>query len=606
MKWTIGFLFVFAVLLPPKLVFSESDGPGIQWKEFKGVGPFKKDVLKSIQPEALASMANRPINWNDYSSKFWNKADVLRNSKQNTFQASLSQYMTLMLAGKDIDKNYATYDALFESLKSLEESKKAMQRSFLQNLREIDFPILVKNSAVMDFYGGGSQSDFIRQIENRIDDYIETENVQEKIVGSWLQSRKTMVDGKVSEDIIVERAGFRLEQFPSDPIVKPSEVPGKKNERRFTIYKALRIYPNFTLGKDSLYEVTKTKSNDCPDCEIVSVDFKGADHLKGPNDREKLSLIADVRRHASIQDERLAKIRKAHQAQMTDLHTQMTGYRQQMQAIKAEVESLANKVLPEGKLDKSLFKNWDKYEEVFQYLASAISDIRKGAEDDLNNLFNTSEKIVYTLKRVAMSEHDQIMPFFWERMSPNERNSDFNMLMERIKELQKIEVTTVKNGIPTSVQGSEFYVDPTLNSVKEYALIGPVMLIGEEKLVSRSLTYLLALKAELKKATCPVGGQRGGVFKKTKYRSALDTCRPCQLPTLDELVRNSNLLDGEYWSRETEDAAIKVFVKGKDKCDSYENNPMLSDNFTRFDVNTGVILRSKSSRARFLCSDSVQ
>ncbi|CAN2039241.1 exported hypothetical protein [Candidatus Magnetomoraceae bacterium gMMP-15] len=598
MKYILNIIniFLMVLILCASSVKAQSF---IEWKKYTNAAQFN-EICKKITDEAVQAKEHKDYPWSELSGKLWTEAEDLKNSQQNDFQNKLKVYNEVEVDIENVKKQQAIYSALITTLKTLEDSKKALQKTYLQSLRDIDTTVLVYNCKQIDAVSSLKKE--LSKMEKEIENYIKENYIKNNKSGltlSEINSETSYENGRLKKDIIVFKEGMKLESYPSDPIV---DYQPTSNKRLINIYKikALRIFSILSLNNKTLYDIPlETNITPCKSCKFLNnindLDIK----LSSAKQQDLERLIADIENHNSIQTKHFSNLNKIYSKQISSLEKQINLFKSQQSNIETEVEEMAKGDTYVNIISKDTFTNWHNYDEIFATLIQHLKKLKKDKQDELNKVYSKSEKIVYTLKRVLIPEIEDADKYFLNIVNPNNTDSYFNYLIYRLQELQQIEVTVVENDVLISVKGNEYYYKPSQDSIKKFAIIGPEFGWDSEKY--RSATFIIALKADLIKMDCPSGQGTSGIFEETTFYQAKKICRSCSLPTLRNLCNNNELPNGEYWSIEKEGKNIKILVKGRKNCEKYENHILMSGYFEKITENIGIILKPESSAAKFYC-----
>jgi hypothetical protein len=578
----LSICFSFFIILSSSVSYCEE--PDIEWRSFDPDNFVEFCVKKTkTHPGKIA--------WNYYNSHLWEESENLKKEQKAKFKDKLKEYMETDVDINDLARLKETYKGLLDSLKNWESLKKSFTKAYLQSLRDIDFSVIVKNQTEFDDYGDLQKAR--DKMESQINLWIFQQHDQ--INGWWNNTENT---GSLFKDIKVSAKEMRLEGYPNG-LINTSVSAGKTGISLLTQIKAVRLFPNLIFEGTGLYQISDknhNKTNACGSCIMLIPETEQT--LNSGIDEKTKKLIENVKNHNKIQLKHLNALDKDYTDRIADIN-------EKIQADKESIKKAAIKfttILGKHGLRSNVSLNSINYDDKFEHYINKIEEKIQKKVKELNSVFKKSEKIVYILKHISDPLEGDAGNFFSRQINPEIEESFFNDLMKRLEDEQNIGVTVVKDKILRTVKGTDFYNKPSVNSISRFVLIGPVIKWDSDR-TKRELTFILGLRGYLTKRTCPQLGPGQLYFPETGYNNASQKCSPCQLPSFESLRKNKKLPDGIYWSRDRKKGMIKTIVTGKNLCDEYYNDSMLSSYFERLDKNTGLLYQPYTGSARFVCEE---
>jgi hypothetical protein len=108
----------------------------------------------------------------------------------------------------------------------------------------------------------------------------------------------------------------------------------------------------------------------------------------------------------------------------------------------------------------------------------------------------------------------------------------------------------------------------------------------------------LGLRGTLTKKKCPSGSS-----EEVSFSEAAKRCRPCNLPSLEQLkVRFSELKEGRYWTSDKNGLYRGILVIGRELCEELEDEmSMVGRDVEYINDNVCFTYDEPTSSARFFC-----
>ncbi len=531
----------------------------IRWRNFSEE-VFCETINKSLKMLEKTWETKEPIPWEDISDCLLSESFKLNKKFQENYWKEINRYQELSFGLNEIEKMIASYDGLIKIKSAIEKNIKSLEKSFYQKWESIYYPVMVLNCAKRDY--NKSDLEVMQQLDKEIINYLK-EHGREKI-GHYIKSITTVdnVDNSKIKDRIEIKYGVKIENYPADPIVF---YPANQ----LCLVKAYRLYPVVINEKDE-----KKMTNDFSD------QFQSCQTCKEIEGIEDIEIEEELRRElmekVNSLKNRVLKAREIQRKYDTEQYNEYNKQKKSLEENKRKIENNIKKIektifnrLKELRFTEKEIEEWKKnfkksYFEVYKKISRRLRDNLNKQAKKINSLLENNEKMVYTLQTFIIPQDKRPPDFYKDKVGLESKT--FKYLIDRMQEFRKIEVTIVENGELRFIKGKEFYTKFNKENIDEFVLIGPEL--TKSTLGLRQITFILGLKGKLTKQKCPeILGK-----EEVSFNEASKRCRPCNLPSKDQLITRLRELERgkRYWTTDTKGLYRGILVIGRKACEKLE------------------------------------
>lgn len=586
---------------------------GIVWNQFKDIEAYTDFILSRINNKNYTTYRYA---WTDIENAVRDMVQKEKNQQAEKFKQLREEHYKLgsLKYALDRDKNailllLERQNNLSLDIKALEATRNSLKEMFFKSIKDIGYVELIKTCSKDIPIGDlleGKKKEILDKLDGNIAHCIERNPNYKKI---WIEHHVTTRNGILAKDIVIQHQGVTYSDYPlSRGAIHDFNISKNRDSQVVCLIKAVQFFPNFINDPEPLKEMGVGSNNKMGDTDCISM-RSDTEVKRNLSSDENVKILGEtltaINKSNDLQSEQLKNLTRDYESQISQLDLEIRKIYSELNSIKDEIAKIVIK--PEYSEIVPL-KSINGIENAKDGFVNALYEItsKKGkVEERINELASKNASMVYSYKRITLPEDIKNPKQYFinklkEELSNSEESSDFETLIKRLEQNRSYYVTVVTNGQLTSRKGYDYYIKPTLNHIKEFALVGPEALTLENFKVM--LNYILVIRGVLTKMSCPVGPLANGIFDTEPYNESSRMCSPCQLPTLEQLEKMPALPEGVYWSRDTDGIMIKSFIKGSNIYAQYADSPLVRETFFPLvSGKSGYLLQPKTGAAQFFC-----